>query len=132
MNQQEIPFDQWPQFLEQFDRLHQGKDAQVVLIDPATQRRHYLNREPLLGFLNEKHGSGQEAIAVMLGTPSVGTSSHTVMKPNRILASEWNDGYSAELEISSKDGQMLIVQVGPAMQTLASGVVMDGIQLEEP
>ena len=131
MYQQEIPYKEWPEFFEQFGRLHHGKQAEITLVDATGGREHFANKQPLLGLLDEKHGSDGEAITVMIGGSSIGTSSHAVFRPDHVSASEWNDGFSAELQIHSQDGKTLVVQVGPAAQTLMPGVVTDGIQLEK-
>jgi len=128
---QEIPSEQWPESLDQFGRLHYGKPAQIALNDPAAGLRTYSDGEPLLGLVDERHDQVNESIAVIWGVSPGGTSSHSIECPVRVAIAEWNDGYSAILEIESAGGRCLRIQVGPVREMLPPGVITDGILLEK-
>jgi hypothetical protein len=130
MNKYEVPSDQWPSFMDQFSRLHQGKNVDVTIADDKTQTKSYAHAAPLLGIVDERHGASDESIELILGNPSDGAQSHSIARPSRICVAEWNDAYSAELEIESPDGRRMLIQVGPSEQLLEPGVIMDGIQTE--
>src|SRR5258708_5871643 len=130
--QREIPSEQWPELIDQFGRLHHGKTVQTTLIDPALGARRYSSDQSLLGLVDERHGHGDESITVMWGGGRAGTSSHSIRRPVRVSIAEWNDAYSARLEIVSADGQRLVIEAGPAQDMLAPGLITDGVLLEEP
>jgi hypothetical protein len=132
MTKEEIPPDQWPEYFDAFGRLHHGKEAQITLIEPDAAAHSFAKDGSLLGLIDERHGKTDEAIAVMLGGAREGTSSHTIRKPARVSTAEWNDAYSAKLEIESSDGRRLIIQVGPVRETLPPGMITDGVLLEQP
>ncbi|HSU66939.1 MAG TPA: DUF5335 family protein, partial [Tepidisphaeraceae bacterium] len=125
----EIPFEEWPQVIDQFGRAHQGKMALVALTAPATGTRRLCEDRPLLGVVDERHGRPDESVTVMWNAAG-GASSHTIQRPARASIAEWNDAYSAELEIASAQGERLVVRAGPESQLLEPGMVTDGILLE--
>jgi hypothetical protein len=64
---------------------------------------------------------------IMLGRPGGPHLDHVVKEPRRIWAAEWNDGFSALLEIDADDGSTTLVQVGPPEQLLGEGMIVDGV-----
>jgi hypothetical protein len=132
MEKREIPSEQWPSFLDAFGRLHHGKEARITLTDASVGTASHSSQQTLLGLIDERHGREDETITLMLGAIPHGTSSHSLSRPQSVSVSEWNDTYSAKLEIDSSEGQRLVIQVGPAEQMLPPGVVTDGILLEKP
>jgi hypothetical protein len=132
MMPQEIPCERWPDTLNVFARLHHGKPAQIELIDANGNKHRYSDDQPLLGVAIERRGGNDEVLTVMWGGPSQGVFSHSVSNPSRLSMVEWNDAYSARLEIQSRDQQRLTIQVGPVEQLLAPGMITDGVLLENP
>lgn len=130
MDRQTISPDRWTDVIDQFSRAHHGKQARVTLNDPSFGTRRYFTNQPLFGLIHERDGK-KESITVILGESRDGTSSHSLSRPQRLELAEWNDAYSAELEIESFQGQRLNIQVGPAEQLLSPGMILDGILLEE-
>jgi hypothetical protein len=130
MTKREIPSDAWPNFMDEFSRLHQGKEAEVTVVDRTKRADAYAHAAPLLGIVDEHHGRADEAIELMLGDLPDGALSHTMPHPSRVEVTEWNDAYSAQLDIESSDGQRMVIQVGPREEVLPPGVIMDGVQLE--
>ena len=132
MTKREIPFEQWPSALDQFSRGHHGKEARVTLTGSDVGIRPYSSDQPLLGLIDERHGREDETITVVFGSSPGGTSSHSLSKPQHIAVAEWNDAYSAELEIESSDGQRLNIKVGPPEQLLPPEMITDGVIREKP
>jgi hypothetical protein len=124
---QEIPSEQWPRLVDQFGRLHRSKAVRITLIDPVAGAHLYASDQPLLGLVDERHGQGDESITVMWGGTGQGAASHRVQRPARISMSEWNDAYSAKLEIESADGVRLVIEAGPRQEVLPPGLVTDGV-----
>jgi hypothetical protein len=131
MQTQEIAIDRWPEFMDQFSRLHRGKNATVSIVERLAEPRSEADNVPLLGITDEHHGQADEVIEVMLGAPSAGPTGHAIRRPSRIRVSQWNDAYSARLEVDSADGERTIIQVGPAREVLPPGIVLDGVPVME-
>jgi hypothetical protein len=127
MDTQEIPHEQWPQYLDQFSRLHRGKAARVHTADPEVGFQANAEGLPLIGLSDDHPGRPDETIRVMLGGDSGTHVDHAVPRPAHVRVTEWNDGYSAALQIESSDGDMTLVQVGPQGQGLPEGFITDGL-----
>jgi hypothetical protein len=54
-----------------------------------------------------------------------------IEEPAQVRVAEWNDGYSAALEIVSADGSSVLVEVGPPQEMLAPGIITDGVILDD-
>ena len=126
MTMHEIPRDRWPDYLDQFSRVHRDWPARVeTTIDTQPESRNAADL-PLLGVTDERVG-GREQITIMLGRMSNAHLSHTIEQPLKMRGAEWNDGYSGLLEIESADGARTTVQVGPPEQTLPPQIITDGV-----
>lgn len=128
MEPREIPFEQWPRTLEQFSRIHRGKPARVHTSGAADGTRANADDLPLLGVTDERTAdAGDERIHVVLGAPAAAHVDHVIPRPSKLRLAEWNDGYSALLQIESDDGWQTTVRVGPDEQRLAPGMILDGL-----
>jgi hypothetical protein len=67
----------------------------------------------------------------MAGDPAGEHVSYVIAEPAHVRVAEWNDGYSAALEVVSADGSSVLVEVGPHQEMLAPGVITDGVILED-
>ena len=119
-----IPPERWPQYLEQFSRAHAGQVASVCTSGTLGGGAANADQMPLIGISTEPSGS---ELHVMLGEPGGPHLDHVVKRPCRMWTAEWNDGFSAVLEIDADDGSTTLVQVGPPEQLLGEGMVVDGV-----
>jgi len=126
MQLEEIPHQQWRQYLDQFSRAHRSWPATVRTVTTQIQEAHDLGELPLLGITDEQQGD-RDQIEIILGRPEDSHLSHTIDRPVRLRGAEWNDGYSGRLEIEAADGEVTTVQVGPKEQTLPQGMITDGL-----
>lgn len=135
MNAKEIPYREWPEFLDAFSRRHLGKHVTV-----RTWPRHgppVMNATgaPLLGVTDQRpvgdtgDGAG-DVIEVSTGEPSGMQFSHEVAAPISLRSAEWNDGYSAKLTVGGADGARTEVTVGPARDVLPAEMVIDDLVLD--
>jgi hypothetical protein len=129
MEPREIPFAQWPQCMEQFSRIHRGKAARVETTAAEDAVTGANARDlPLVGVTDERAADHQqERIHVVLGGPAEPHVDHVIPRPSKVRLAEWNDGYSALLEIESDEGWQTSVRVGPDEQMLPPGVILDGL-----
>jgi hypothetical protein len=132
MDTREIPRSEWPTFLEQFSRVHRGQSAHVHTTMPQALNRTEEPNLPLLGVVDERGPAGdrRDNIRITLGAPAGGgVVTHEVHDPSRLRFAEWNDGYSAELNIENTRGEPTVVHVGPQEQLLPPGVITDGVMV---
>lgn len=129
-----IPPERWPQCLEQFSRAHAGQAASVCTSGAPAGGAANADQMPLIGITAEQNepasSPSRETLAelhIMLGRPGGPHVDHVVKEPCRIWAAEWNDGFSAVLEIDADDGSTTLVQVGPPGQLLGEGMIVDGV-----
>jgi hypothetical protein len=133
-----IPPERWPECLEQFSRAHAGQAASVCTSGAPAGGAANADQMPLIGIVAEptKSTSAPSAespgseLHIMLGRPGGPHVDHVVKEPCRIWAAEWNDGFSAVLEIDADDGSTTLVQIGPPGQLLGEGMVVDGVPPE--
>jgi hypothetical protein len=136
METRDIPPQQWPEFLDQFSRRHQTQRALIQTRGgPGEAACVNACDAPLLGITDERPPrdarTQRETIEIIAGTARGRHYSHSIDRPLRIRASEWNDGYSASLEIESADGNYTTLHVGPPAESLPPGLVTDGINRED-
>jgi hypothetical protein len=48
-------------------------------------------------------------------------------RPTHVRVAEWNDGFSAALQLESADGHVALLRVGPQDRVLPSGMIVDGV-----
>lgn len=127
METKEIPTNQWPVFLDQFSRAHRGQPAEVTTEDMTLGVQLDGKGLPFIGITDVSPDQVDETIRIMLGDSSGTHIDHPVEHPSRVRVAEWNDGFSAALQIESDDGRVTLVQVGPPEQMLPDDVVTDGL-----
>jgi len=131
MESRPIPFDEWPLAMEQFSRIHRGKPARVETTAAERAITAANARElPLIGVTDERAIVGNdepERIHVVLGGATDPHVDHVIPRPSEVRLAEWNDGYSALLQIESEEGWQTNVRVGPQEQMLPPGVILDGL-----
>jgi hypothetical protein len=120
-----IPPQRWSQCLEQFSRAHAGQSTTVCTSGAPAGAAANADELPLIGIVSEPASRGE--LHIMLGRAGGPHVDHVVKKPCHMWSAEWNDGFSAELEIDAEDGSTTRVQVGPPEQLLAEDLVVDGV-----
>jgi hypothetical protein len=123
----EIPIDHWPSFLDQFSRAHRGQPAEVTTEDRTLGLQSDAKGLPFIGVTDVSPDQVDETIRIMLGDSSGTHIDHAVEHPSHVRVAEWNDGFSAALQIESDDGRVTLVQVGPLEQMLPDDVLTDGL-----
>lgn len=129
MEPREIPFEQWSRCMEQFSRIHRGKLARVqtTAAEEAVTAANARNL-PLVGVTDERAADDKpERVHVALGGPAHPHVDHVILRPSKVRLAEWNDGYSALLQVESDEGWQTSVRVGPDEQMLPPGVILDGL-----
>ena len=128
MRTREVPSDQWASFCEQFSRIHRGKPVNLTTMGRELGAQTNARNLPLVGMTAERPTAGGY-IELMLGDAPAAHLAHSVERPSHLRVAEWNDDYSAALQIESEDGSVTLLQVGPQAEILPPGVILDGIIL---
>jgi uncharacterized protein DUF5335 len=118
METTEIPTNQWPAFFDQFSRAHRGQPAAVTTEDLALGLQSDGKGLPFIGVSDVSPDQVDESIRIMLGDSSGVHIDHAVEHPSHVRVAEWNDGFSAALQIESDNGRITLVQVGPVEQMM--------------
>lgn len=129
MRTREIPCNEWPAFFEQFSRLHHRKPATLCTMARDLGVQSNARDLPLMGVTGEARGSIGQEIEIMLGEAPNAHLVHTITRPTRVRVAEWNDTYSAALQVDSGGGVTTLLRVGPESEVLEAGVVMDDFDI---
>jgi hypothetical protein len=126
MQTRAIPRQEWKAMLDQFSRTHVGQPAEIKSARRNEKPMHHALRLPLIGITSEMLEDNGEEIEIIAGSPLGIHCSHTISRPSNVRMAEWNDAISGLLEIEQEDGTKATIQVGPAEQILAPGMITDG------
>jgi hypothetical protein len=129
MRTREVPRNEWASFCEQFSRIHHHKPVNMTTTERELGVQPNARDLPLIGITTEQSAGGGRQIGVMLGEATGAHLAHTIERPSHLRVAEWNDDYSAALQIESEDGSVTLLQVGPEAEVLPPGVILDGIVL---
>ena len=113
MENREIPTSQWPAFFDQFSRAHRGQPAAVTTEERSIGLQSDGKGLPFIGVTDVSPDQVDETIRIMIGDSGGTHIDHAVEHPSHVRVAEWNDGFSAALQIESEDGRITLVQVGP-------------------
>ena|SRR5687767_11467477 len=130
METREILAEQWPAFFDQFSRLHAGKRAIVETIGSDVGVQPNARELPLMGITPEGRDGGDNPewrIEISLGDSPGAHLDHVIARPTHVRVAEWNDGFSAALQIEAEDGHMTLLRVGPQDRVLSPGLVVDDV-----
>ena len=103
MSTQEIPRDQWKNFLDKFSRQHEGWLATLEVLGADIGAQEEAHDLPLEGISAAATDDESRAIAISLGKSPEDHVTHTIMEPSRVWLEEASEGAAAALEIESAD-----------------------------
>ena len=114
MPTQEIPRNQWSEFLNRFSRQHEGW--------LVTLEAHGL---PLEG-ITIAGGDDSKGIAISAGRTLEHHLTHTILAPAHMWIQRTNQGAEAALEIESEDNSKTLVRFrSSVLPEMVDGVVLD-------
>jgi hypothetical protein len=134
METRDVSEDQWTSLFDQFSRLHHDKPVRVTIMNRALGAQPAAQDVALLGIAQDRTavpGDARPVVRIMAGDPAGEHVSHVIAEPAHVRVAEWNDGYSAALEVVSADGSSVLVEVGPPREMLAPGIITDGVILDD-
>lgn len=107
---QEIPEDQWQEFLDTFSHLHQGWLADVQVLGDQTYRHMQAEGLPFRGAAYETKGSGKNEVSIFMDQSPKEGITHTVSYPTHIRLEQTDSGVDQGLEVEAKDGTKTVVR----------------------
>lgn len=110
MATQEIPQDQWQEFLDTFSRLHQGWLADVQVLSDQTGRHFEAKGLPFRGAAFETKGTGKNEVSIFIDQSPKEDITHTVSYPTHIRLEQSDGGEDQGLEVEANDGTKTVVR----------------------
>jgi hypothetical protein len=134
METRDLPEDEWTSFFDHFSRLHHDEPVRMQIMSRPLGTQPAAHNVVLRGIAQDHTavpGDAQPVVRIMAGDPAGEHVSYVIAEPAHVRVAEWNDGYSAALEIVSAGGSSVLVEVGPPREMLAPGIITDGVILDD-
>lgn len=128
METREVLPAEWLAFCDRFSRAHHGKAVTVETIAEDVGVQPNVQRLPLVGVTAEGE-AGEQRLEIIVGDSPHAHLTHVIDQPMHVRVAEWNDGFSAALQIESADGRVTLLRVGPQERVLPQGMIVDGVVL---
>ena len=131
MKTQEIPKNEWPKFLENFSRKHEGWSVTLEIFGVelgAQVQEHELALAGIVDEWDEIHG---DRIVIMVGAKPDDHITHSIEHPTQVSLEQTVGGADVALAIESADGVTALLRfVSPILPEMADGLV--GQQSQTP
>ncbi len=125
MPTQEIPRNQWSEFLDRFSRQHEGWLVTLEVFSPDIGAQEEAHELPLEG-ITIAIGDDAKAIAISAGKTPDDHLTHTVLAPAHMWIQRTTHGAEAALEIESEDNSKTLVRFRSSVPPeMVDGVVLD-------
>jgi hypothetical protein len=126
MSTQEIPRDQWKNFLDRFSRQHEGWLATLEILGADIGAQQEARDLPLEGISASSKDDESRTIAISLGKTPEDHVTHAITEPNRVWLEETPEGAAAALEIESADEVKTLLRFrSPMPAEMVDGVVLE-------
>jgi Family of unknown function (DUF5335) len=124
MPTEEIPREQWPQFLESFSRIHEGWLSTVEVLDDQIGSQVEARNVPLQGIAADWKGTGGNSISIMLGGAGQSILTHTVGDLTHVRIKRTETGADEALSLESASGGRTLLRFrSPMPPDTVDGVV---------
>jgi len=125
MPTQEIPRNQWSEFLNRFSRQHEGWLVTLEVFSPDIGAQEEAHELPLEG-ITIAGGDDSKGIAISAGRTLEHHLTHTILAPAHMWIQRTNQGAEAALEIESEDNSKTLVRFrSSVLPEMVDGVVLD-------
>jgi hypothetical protein len=133
MQTQEVLAEEWSSFFDRFSRMYKDKRVTVETMGKDVGVQANARDMPLMGITAEPRDGarGDRKIEIMVGDSPHAHVIHVITRPYRVRVAEWNDGYSAALQIETEDDWTTLLRAGPQDQVLPEGLITDDIILPD-
>ena len=125
MPTQEIPRNQWNEFLNRFSRQHEGWLVTLEVFSPDIGAQEEVHELPLEG-ITIAGGTDSKAIAISAGNTLENHLTHTILAPAHMWIQRTTQGVEAALEIESEDNSKTLVRFRSSVPPeMVDGAVLD-------
>ena len=124
MKTKEIPKNQWPKFLDNFSRKHQGWSVTLEIF--GTQLGAQLQERELAfeGIVDEWDEIRGDQIVIMFGEKPDDHITHSIGRPIQVSLEQTDGGADVALAIKSADGVMALLRfLSPMMPEMVDNLV---------
>ena len=123
MATQEIPREQWPEFLDSFSRQHAGWLVTLEVLDAEIGAQVEAQELALVGISLDEKGSDKESIVIDVSADVQTHAAHRVLHPTHIHLKTNDEGAHEALAIESAEGTTTLVR----FRATALPEMVDGI-----
>ena len=124
MKTREIPKNEWPKFLDNFSRKHEGWTVTFEIFGPelgAQVQERELALEGIVDEWDEIHGN---RIVIMFGEKPDDHITHSIGHPTQVSLEQTDAGADVALAIKSADGVMALLRfLSPMLPEMVDGLV---------
>jgi hypothetical protein len=108
---EQIPQDEWLEFLDDFSLKHENDVATLETYGPGTGDHTEVVSLPLMGVAADEHEGELGAISVMLGEQKRDHLTHVITRPVEVWLQTDEEEESEVLDIRSADGVTTLVRI---------------------
>lgn len=115
MQTKQIPKSEWPLFLDQFSRQHEGWLVKLEIFSPEIGAQVEETGLALAGLTDEWDETEGNTITIMAGNTSDDHVTHSISNPTEVSVEQTDEGADAALSIKSADGTTALLSFRAAM-----------------
>ena len=104
MQTRQIPKTEWPSFLENFSRRHEGWLVTLEILNPEISAQVEATGLVLEGLTGERDEARGDTITIMAGNTPDDHLTHSIIHPTEVSLERTDGGADAALLIKSVDG----------------------------
>ena len=110
METQQIPTNEWPTFLDNFSRQHEGWLVNLEVFGPELGNQVEETGLALEGITGEWAGSQGKRITIMAGGKPNDHVTHSISSPTEVSLEKTDEGADVALAIKSADGMTSLLR----------------------
>ena len=131
MKTKEIPKNEWPKFLENFTRKHEGWSVTLEIFGTELGAQVQERELALAGIVDEWDEIHGDRIVIMVGEKPDDHITHSIEDPTQVSLEQTVGGADVALAIKSADGVTALLRfLSPILPEMADGLI--GQQSQRP
>jgi hypothetical protein len=124
MKTKEIPINEWPKFLDNFSRKHEGWLVTLEILGTELGAQVQERELTLAGIVDEWDEIHGNRIVIMFGEKPDDHITHSIERPTQVSLEQTDGGADVALAIKSADGVMALLRfLSPMLPEMVDGLV---------
>ena len=124
MKTKEIPKNEWPKFLDNFSRKHEGWSVTVEIFGAELGAQVQERELALAGIVDERDEIHGDRIVIMVGMKPEDHMTHNIGNPTQVSLEHTEGGEDVALAIKSADGVTALLRfLSPMLPEMVDGFV---------